>query len=86
MNTPTKNEALRRAIHVMECDSPNSPAIEVCYAALKQRETEVGRYTIAISKLTEIVRIPNAEYVADEHNAAIRLLRKVACLDREEIK
>ena len=86
MNTPTKNEALRLAIQVMEVNSPNSPAIEVCYAALKQRETEVGRYAIAISKLTEIVRMPNAEYVADEHNAAIRLLRMAAGLDREEIK
>ena len=30
--------------------------------------------------LTEIVRMPNAEYVADAHNAAVRKLRKEAGL------
>ena len=86
MSNPTKNEALRRAITVMENDSPNSEAIDICYAALKQPEAGIGRYAIAISKLSEMFRMPNIEYVADEHNASVRLLRRAACLTREEIK
>jgi hypothetical protein len=32
---------------------------------------------IAAKDLTEIVRMPNAEYVADAHNAAVRKIREI---------
>jgi len=33
--------------------------------------------TRAVNALTEIMRMPNAEYVADEHNAAVKYLRSI---------
>lgn len=41
---------------------------------------DAERYRAALDQvkhLTNIVRMPNAEYVADEHNAAVNALREI---------
>ncbi len=37
---------------------------------------EVRRLRDAVAKLSTIVRVPNAEHIADEHNAAVAFLRR----------
>ena len=37
---------------------------------------EVLRLRDAVAKLSTIVRVPNAEHIADEHNAAVAFLRR----------
>lgn len=49
--------------------------------ALEAMQADAARYVKVLQlagSLIEVVRMPNIEYVADDHNASVRVLRQAA--------
>ena len=56
--------------------SPTKDAPDLMPMFLHPPAAEVQKLRDAVSQLCTIVRIPNAEHIADEHNAAVAFLRR----------
>ena len=56
--------------------SPTKDALDLAPLYLHPPAAEVQLLRDAVAKLSTIVRVPNAEHIADEHNAAVAFLRR----------
>ena len=70
------NKIPRQAVTFSKADRDEWPHIYKEPLYLHPLAAEVQLLRDAVAKLSTIVRVPNAEHIADEHNAAVAFLRR----------
>ena len=70
------NKIPRQAVTFSKADRDEWPHIYKEPLYLHPPAAEVQLLRDAVAKLSTIVRVPNAEHIADEHNAAVAFLRR----------
>lgn len=77
--TTNHTDLIRRLRNAGGIDLVN--AADEAADALEAMQADAARYVKVLQlagSLIEVVRMPNIEYVADDHNASVRVLRQAA--------
>lgn len=82
--TTNHTDLIRRLRDAASMQNGRVPSRTVCSEAadaLEAMQDDAARYVKVLQlagSLIEVARMPNIEYVADDHNASVRVLRQAA--------